>query len=135
MSFQKTYNIHFYHLWRSVYFYHLSFLLTFLKQTNLKSLHFPNFSHCFFGETFIPLPFMSFNVRERLVTSSKTCQMFREGTWVLVLELICISREGIACTHLLLAMTVLEGMRSWLKVFKQHQSIASNKEHLISLER
>lgn len=51
-----------------------------------------------------------------------------------MLELIFICKEGIACTHSLLAMTVLAEMRSWLKVSK-HQSITLNKKKLINLEK
>lgn len=52
-----------------------------------------------------------------------------------MLELISTSKEGIECTHSLLAMIALEVMTSWLRVFEQYQSIASNKEKLLNLER
>lgn len=52
-----------------------------------------------------------------------------------MLELIYASKEGIECTHSLLAMRVLEAMTSWLRVFEQYQRFASNKEKLLNLER
>lgn len=52
-----------------------------------------------------------------------------------MLELIYTSKEGIECTHSLLAMIVLEAMTSWLRVFEQYQSTAPNKENLLNLEK
>lgn len=107
----------------------LLFILTLLKWTNLKYI-----------STFSKLlgNFYAFAIYSPLMADNswkpfpRAVRCFGEEPVVLVLKLISTSKE---CTHSLLAMIVLEVMTSWLRVFEQYQSIASNKEKRLNLER